>query len=100
MDSYGATARIITTLNHVAALRNFVDPRKNQLKFVCSWTWNVFLILMVTIVQFRVELYTLETMPLNIEHIAYIFQYVIHAFGYTSIVIIGLYQSKVSKTIR
>ncbi|XP_043507177.1 uncharacterized protein LOC122527243 isoform X2 [Frieseomelitta varia] len=94
MDSYGTTARIITILNHVAALRNFIDPRKNQLKFVCCWTWNIFLILMVAVVQFRVELYVLQRMPLNIEHFAYIFQYVTHAFGYTSTVIIGLYQSK------
>ncbi|KAK1133340.1 hypothetical protein K0M31_011155 [Melipona bicolor] len=94
MDSYGESARIITILNHIAALRNFIDPRKNQFKFVCSWTWNIFLILMIAVVQFRADLYSLQKMPFNIERITYIFQYVTHAFGYTSTVIIGLYQSK------
>ena len=96
MDSYKATTRIITILNHIAALRNFIDPRKNLFKFVCSWTWNIFVILMITIVEFRVDLYFLQTMPLNIERFTYMFQYITHAFGYTSIIIIGLYQSKVS----
>ncbi|CAD1469328.1 unnamed protein product, partial [Heterotrigona itama] len=95
MNNYGATTRIITILNHIAALRNFIDPRKNPFKFVCSWTWNIFLILMIVVVQFHADLNFLQrNYAFNIERITYIFQYVTHAFGYTSTVIIGLCQSK------
>lgn len=95
MDSYEKTTRIITVFNYIAGLRNFIDPRKNLLKFVCSWIWNMSLIFIIAIVEFYFHLHVLRiAMPYNIERIIYVIQYSTHAFGYTSTMIIGLYQSK------
>ncbi|KAK9299916.1 hypothetical protein QLX08_007219 [Tetragonisca angustula] len=93
MNNYEDATRIITILNHITALRNFIDPRKNQFKFICSWIWSMTLILIIAVIQFRVEIY-INKGRFDIEYFIYILQYATHAFGYTSSMIIGLCQSK------
>ncbi|XP_043507159.1 uncharacterized protein LOC122527230 [Frieseomelitta varia] len=95
MDSYEKTTRIITVFNYIAGLRNFIDPRKNLLKFICSWIWNILLIFTISIVELYFHLCALKmNMPYNIERVIYVIQYSTHALGYTCTMIIGFYQSK------
>ncbi|CAD1469095.1 unnamed protein product, partial [Heterotrigona itama] len=92
MNNYEDATRIITILNHITAFRNFVDQKKNQFKFICSCIWSILLI-MIVIIQFRIEIHIIKTW-FDIEYFIYMFQYCSHAFGYTSSMIIGVYQSK------
>ena len=94
MNNYEVTTKIITILNHIPVLQNFIDPRKNQFKFICSCIWSMFLI-MIAIIELPIEIYFAKDW-FGIERIIYVFQYAFHAFGYTSSVIICLYQSKVN----
>ena len=98
MNNYEDATRIITILNHITALRNFIDPRKNQFKFICSWIWSMTLILIIAVIQFRIEIY-INKGRFDIEYFIYILQYATHAFGYTSSMIIGLCQSKVNNEL-
>ncbi|XP_060813632.1 uncharacterized protein LOC132905908 isoform X1 [Bombus pascuorum] len=95
MKNYETTTRIITILNYMVALRNFIDPRKHRLKFICSWIWNTFLIFVLSVFAIHAEIQNTEYhMAHNIESVTYMFQYTTHVLGYTSIMVIGLYQSK------
>ncbi|XP_043507184.1 uncharacterized protein LOC122527246 [Frieseomelitta varia] len=95
MDNYEATTRIIIILNHIAMLRNFIDPRKNLFKFLCSWIWIISLIFTIVVCEFCIEFYLITIlMPRNIESLTYIFLFAVHVFGYIIVAIIGLYQSK------
>ena len=77
------------------ALRNFINPKKHRFKFICSWIWNTLLIVLsVFTIHAQIENIKYH-MVYNIESVTYIFQYITHVLGYISILIIGLYQSKV-----
>ncbi|XP_071859619.1 uncharacterized protein [Bombus fervidus] len=95
MKNYETTTRIITILNYMVALRNFIDPRKHRFRFICSWIWNTLLIFVFSIFTIHAQIKSIKYhMMYNIESVTYMFQYTTHVLGYISIMIIGLYQSK------
>lgn len=97
MNNYKATTKIITILNTIAILRNFIDPVKHKFKFICSWILTTFLVVVFPPIIIYVQMNDIKQhMAYNIESVTYMFQYIIHDLGYISIVIIGQYQSKVN----
>ncbi|XP_024225923.1 uncharacterized protein LOC112213456 [Bombus impatiens] len=100
MKNYETTTRVITILNYMGALRNFIDPRKHQFKFICSWIWNTLLIVVLSVFAIHSQIEDGKYhMVYNIESVTYVFQYITYVLGYISIVIIGLYQSKNVSTL-
>ncbi|XP_033351081.1 uncharacterized protein LOC117234204 [Bombus vosnesenskii] len=95
MKNYETTTRVITILNYMGALRNFIDPRKHRFKFICSWIWNTLLIVVLSVSSIHAQIEDGKYhIVYNIESVTYVFQYITYVLGYISIVIIGLYQSK------
>lgn len=96
MNNYKATTKIITILNTIAILRNFIDPVKHKFKFICSWILTFLVAVFLSIIIYIQLSHIKQHMAYNIESVTYMFQYIIHDLGYVSIVIIGQYQSKVN----
>ncbi|CAL7939572.1 unnamed protein product [Xylocopa violacea] len=94
VKSYEEATTLITAINYVLALRNFVDPRRNKCKFVCTLMYDISMIGALNIIIILSQIENYKHIPFTIEVLLYVFLIIIITSGYVAIGIIGLYSSK------
>ncbi|CAL7939573.1 unnamed protein product [Xylocopa violacea] len=94
INSYEEATALITVVNQLLALRNFVDPKKNKFKFVCSWIYHIFLVSLLSSYFVFGQIMVDFQMKFNIHKLLFRFTWIMVICGYMATVSSGLYNSK------
>ncbi|CAK9806700.1 Putative gustatory receptor 28a [Anthophora plagiata] len=94
VKNFEEATKVITTINQLTSLRNFQDLKKNKLKFVYYWLYDVLLISLYTFIKYKWELLPLENEPQSSGRLMYSFIIYVFSIGFLSLIFVGLYQSK------
>ncbi|CAK9827725.1 Putative gustatory receptor 28a [Anthophora retusa] len=94
VKNFEEATKVITTINQLTSLRNFQDLKKNKLKFVCYWLYDIFLVSMYTYTKYKWELLPLKAWPQNSERLMYSFLIYVLSIAFLSLIFVGLFQSK------
>ncbi|CAK9818999.1 Putative gustatory receptor 28b [Anthophora quadrimaculata] len=94
VKNFEEATKVITTINQLTSLRNFQNFKKNKLKFLCYWLYDILLVSVYIYIKYMWELLSLENYPKNSERLMYSFLLYMFCIGFLSLIFIGLYQSK------